>query len=142
MSKTMHRRPARFLALLVLGLSGGGVSGQEGKDMKLEDMGFVMRPASTASQIARLRMLPPRAFVTRSKDGRRYYLYADPDYCKCVFVGNELAMKNYRDLVSPPPQAPEAIGTGNNVVANGLIMEIDPGLGMSIGDGDILDFPN
>ena len=34
--------------------------------------------------------------------------YADPDYCQCVFVGNELAMKNYRALnapsSSPPPR--------------------------------------
>ena len=141
MSKTMYRRRVRLLALLLLGLSGGAVSGQEGRDMKLEDMGFVMRPASTASQIARLRLLPSRAFVSRSKNGKRYYLYADPDYCKCVFVGNELAMKNYRDLVSPLPQAPEAIGTGNNIVANGLIMEVDPGLDQSIFDGDLLDYP-
>jgi hypothetical protein len=140
MSGTMHRRSGRLLVLLILVLS-GAASGQEGKDMKLEDMGFIMRPASTAAQLTRLRLLPPRAFVSRSKNGKRYYLYADPDYCKCVFAGNELAMKNYRDLVSPPPQAPTAIGTGNNIIANGQILEIDPGLDQSIVDGDFLDYP-
>ena len=80
-------------------------------------MGFVMRAADTPAQIERLRQLPPRTFVARSKNGRRYYLYADPDYCKCVFVGDETAMRNYRDMVSPPPQAPMAIGPGKPSVA-------------------------
>jgi hypothetical protein len=78
--------------------------------------------------------------VARSKDGRRYYLYADPDYCKCVFVGNELAMKNYRELVSPPPQAPMAIGPGKPSVASDMIQEMDAGIGATIFDGDILDY--
>jgi hypothetical protein len=86
-------RRARIVAFLIFGLSGGADANQEGKDMKLEDMGFVMRAADTPAQIDRLRQLPPRTFVARTKGGRRYYLYADPDYCKCVFVGDELAMK-------------------------------------------------
>ena len=103
---------ASIVAFVIFGLSGGADAGQEAQDMKLEDMGFVMRQADTPAQIERLRALPARTFVGRTKDDRRYYLYADPDYCKCVFVGNELAMKNYRDLMSPPPQAPMAIGPG------------------------------
>ncbi len=130
---------ARVLACLVFGLTGGAAAGQEGKDMKLEDVGFVMRPANTPQQIERLRLLPPRTFVARTKDGRRYYLYADPDYCKCVFLGNELAMKNYRDLISPPPQAPMAIGPGKPSIASEMIQEVDPGIPFF--DGDILDFP-
>jgi len=137
----MYLEHARVLAFLVFGLFGGAAAaGQEGKDMKLEDVGFVMRPANTPAQIERLRLLPPRTFIARTKNGRRYYLYADPDYCKCVFLGDELAMKNYHDLVSPPPQAPMAIGPGKPSVASEMIQEIDPGIGMSIFDGDILDY--
>jgi hypothetical protein len=84
---------ARIFAFLIFGLSGGAGAGQEGSDMKLEDVGFVMRLANTPAQIERLKLLPPRTFVARSKSGRRYFLYADPDYCKCVLVGDELAMK-------------------------------------------------
>jgi len=133
-------RPARIVAFLIFGLSGGADAGQEAKDMKLEDMGFVMRAADTPAQIERLRLLPPRTFVARTKNGRRYYLYADPDYCKCAFVGNEMAMKNYRDLVLPPLQAPTAIGPGKPSVASEMIQEMDPVLGGTIYDGDILDF--
>src|SRR5271154_6392949 len=108
----MLAHQARIFAFLIFGLSGGADASQEGRDMKLEDMGFVMRPANTQAQLERLRQLPPRTFVARSKNGRRYYLYADPDFCKCVFVGDELAMKSYQDLASPPPLAPTAIGPG------------------------------
>jgi len=129
---------------LIFGLSGGAGAGagagQEGNDMKLEDVGFVMRPANTPAQIERLRQLPPRTFIARSKSGRRYFLYADPDYCKCVFVGNELAMKNYQDMVSPPQQAPMAIAPGKPSVANQMIQEMDSDIGGTIFDGDILDY--
>jgi hypothetical protein len=137
----MHSTAIRVVALLALGLVGGGAeAGQEGSDMKLEDVGFIMRPANTPAQVERLRMLPPRKFLSRRKDGKRYYLYADPDYCKCVFVGNELAMKNYRDLTSPSPQPPMPLGPDGGPVAGSLIQEIDPGIALTIGDGDILDY--
>ena len=133
-------RHARIVVFLIFGLSGVADASQEGRDMKLEDMGFVMRAADTPAQIERLRQLPPRTFIARSKNGRRYYLYADPDYCKCVFVGDELAMKNYQDLVSPPPQAPMVVGRGRPSVASEMIQEMDPVLGGTIYDGDILDW--
>ena len=136
----MHAADLRALAFLVFGLFGGGAAAQEGNDMKLEDVGFIMRPANTPEQIARLRLLPPRMFVARTKNGRRYYLYADPDYCRCVFLGNELAMKNYRDLLSPPAPPPMAVGPDGGPVAGSLIQEIDPGIDITIGDGDILDY--
>ena len=64
--------------------------------MNLEDMGFIMRPVTTPAQMERLRLLPPRRYLrhTAEKGDRRYYLYADPDFCQCVFLGNEPAMKN------------------------------------------------
>ena len=138
----MYRRHACVLALLVFGLLGATAAAQEGRDMKLEDVGFIMRPANTPAQIERLKLLPPRKFVARTKAGRRYYLYADPDYCKCVFLGDELAMRNYRDLISPPPQPPMALGPDGGPVAGSLIQEIDPGIDGAIADGDILDYPD
>lgn len=138
----MYRRHACVHALLVFGLLGATAAAQEGRDMKLEDVGFIMRPANTPAQIERLKLLPPRTFVARTKSGRRYYLYADPDYCKCVFLGGELAMRNYRDLISPPSQPPMALGPDGGPVAGSLMQEIDPGIGDAIADGDILDYPD
>jgi hypothetical protein len=138
----MYRRHPCVLALLIFGLPGATAAAQEGSDMKLEDVGFIIRPANTPAQIERLKLLPPRKFVARTKAGRRYCLYADPDYCKCVFLGDELAMRNYRDLISPPPPPPMALGPDGNPVAGSLIQEIDPGIGDAIADGDILDYPD
>jgi hypothetical protein len=138
----MLKDRARVLALLFFGLFGGTAqAGQEGQDMKLEDVGFVMRPANTPAEVNRLKLLPPRKFIARTANGRRYYIYADPDYCKCAFVGDELAMKNYRDLISPPPQAPTTVDAGGPPsVTTEMIQEIDPGFGVPF--GDIFDFPN
>lgn len=118
------------------------IAGQEGTDMKLEDMGFIMRPANTPAQMQRLRLLPARKFVMRRKGASRYYLYADPDYCQCVFIGNELAMTNYRALMSAssPPAMPS--GPGGGPVASSSILEIDPSIDVMIGNGDILDYSN
>lgn len=108
--------------------------------MRLEDMGFIMRAANTPERMERLRLLPSRKFVARTKDGRRYYLYSDPDYCRCVFVGNESAMKNYQALVSPPTAPPMPTGSDGGPVAGSLVQEIDPGVDVMIGNGDILDY--
>lgn len=70
--------------------------------MKLEDAGFKMREANTPEKMARLRSIPPHKFVPHRKNGVRYYVYADPTSCRCAFVGDETAMKAYRDMVAPP----------------------------------------
>ncbi len=131
---------ARIAAVLgVTLIAGAAAAGQEGTDMKLEDMGFVMRPALTPGQVERLRLLPARQFIARTKNGRRYFLYADPDYCKCVFLGDELAMKNYRDLIAPGPLAPTTIGSDVSQ-ATAIVQDMAPDVDRSIFDGDILDF--
>ncbi len=137
----MRFYPAHFAALLAAMLFvGPAAAGQEGTDMKLEDMGFIMRPATTPAQMERLRLLPARKFVRRTTGDRRYYLYADPDFCQCVFVGNELAMKNYQALVSPSSAPPMPIGPDGGPVAGSLVMELDPSINVMIGNGDILDY--
>jgi hypothetical protein len=74
--------------------------GQERIDMKLEDAGFIMREADTPAKMERLRSIPARKFVARSKAGVRYYVYADPDYCKCALVGTPQALEAYRDMTA------------------------------------------
>ena len=93
---------AGLLVLIAFAVFGTAASAQEVKDMDLEDSGFVMRPALTPQQLERVNLLPSHKFIARSKNGQRYFLYADPDLCKCVFVGNALAMANYQGLVSSP----------------------------------------
>jgi len=101
-------RPTLFATTFAAfaGLPAEAQKSPEGMDMKLTDMGFVMRPADTPEKMARLKSQPPHKFVRRLKNGKPYYVYADPTYCKCALIGNEQAMNNYRDTIrpiTPPP---------------------------------------
>jgi len=46
--------------------------------------------------MARLNSLPANRFALRSKQGRPYYIYADPSGCGCAYVGTVAAMDKYR----------------------------------------------
>src|ERR1044072_2060550 len=88
--------PAYPAAIVILAsVAGSARAQQEARDMHLEDVGFVMR-AAAPQQFDRLKsLLPAHKFVARTIKGRRYYIYSDPDLCKCVFLGDEVAMQSY-----------------------------------------------
>lgn len=79
----------------------------EARDRKLIDAGFVLRGANTPELMAQARRrLKPFHFVRKTSAQGVYYLYFDPDVCKCVFAGDERAMRTFNDMVSPGPMAP------------------------------------
>jgi hypothetical protein len=136
--------PAYPIAIVIfaLGASDAGAQ-QEAIDMHLEDVGFVMR-AAAPQQFERLRsLLPAHKFVARTMNGRRYYVYADPDLCKCVFLGDEIAMQSYQGLVAAAA-ASNAADAANTAAATPagkvLIEEMNDDLSRSIAPGDILDY--
>ena len=90
----------------VLAFLASPAEAQLATEMKLDNAGFIMRVAKTPRQMERLKTIPARRMVARTKDGVRHYLYADPAGCQCVMIGNERAMANYRDMVKPPPLPP------------------------------------
>jgi hypothetical protein len=89
---------AKILALLAGGLFGAPADAQEAIDMRLSSAGFVIRAADTPAKMARLKHLPARKIVARVKDGKPFYVYADPDYCRCAMVGDAIAMQQFRDM--------------------------------------------
>jgi hypothetical protein len=99
---------------------------QRATDMRLVDAGFKMRAAITKEQLEHVKKLPPRRFIPREEAGRRYYLYADPDDCQCVFAGDELALKAYRDMVSMPrePAAASRGGSYMDVIIHDRAVEL------------------
>jgi hypothetical protein len=101
---------SRITLLFALGASAAiaafPVAAQEKTGMQLESAGFVMRPANTPEKMKHLRSLPAHKFVRRRKADGTYYIYADPDYCRCAYVGTEQAMNSYRDMISPPKPPP------------------------------------
>jgi hypothetical protein len=73
------------------------------RDRLLEQAGFIMRSADTPQKVARMNRLPPLQFLARNSPHGRYYLFADPKLCVCVFVGNEQALSNYKSQVMQVP---------------------------------------
>ena len=112
----------KFFALaaasLVVLLAGDPASAQLAVGMRLENAGFKMRQANTPQKMARLRSVPPHRFIARKKNGVSYYLYADPDDCKCAFVGNQQALDAYRDMPALPPQPDNVPARGVPLVAD------------------------
>jgi hypothetical protein len=126
------------LALLVLGSQ--PVEAQLAADMKLENAGFVMRIADTPQKLERLRRLPPRTFVSRTGANGRYYLYAEPDVCKCVFLGDERALRAYRDMRRAGLPQPDVVGPSGINAENQIIQDMDVDAGFDVPFGDILDY--
>jgi hypothetical protein len=106
--------------LMSLAFLASPAEAQLATEMKLDNAGFIMRVAKTPRQMERLKTIPARRMVARTKNGVRHYLYADPAGCQCVMIGNERAMANYRDMVKPPPLPPgmkdfEGVPSGGGV---------------------------
>ena len=114
---------------------------QRAIDRDLVAAGFVMRPADTPGKMAKLKSLPTHRFVGRTKDGVRYYIYADPTDCRCAFVGYQKAYDTYRDMVAPPAPPPGVRdfsttpprGSGN-LVEHLMVGEMDEDAGLEPGD--------
>jgi hypothetical protein len=50
--------------------------------------GFQKKVADSPEKLAHLETLTPtRKLVTHQRDGHLYYVYADPETCKCLYVG-------------------------------------------------------
>ena len=73
---------------------------QESEAIKMERSltaaGFQMKPASTQKQMEQLSSLPQRKLIKQEKKGRLYYVYADTDFCKCLYTGTQEAYQKYR----------------------------------------------
>jgi hypothetical protein len=69
---------------------------------RMEDLmikaGFQVRRADTPERQAHLATLTPRRLVRHDRDGTPHYVFADPQGCQCVYVGNEPAYQRYRAL--------------------------------------------
>lgn len=137
----MRTNGVYFLAVFVLGLSAEpAAASQERIDMRLEDAGFVMRPADTPEKMARLKRLPPRRFVRRETKDGHYFIYADPDYCKCVLLGDQRAMETYQDMAKSSQDLPTvAVGPSGTSPEQAVIQGMDADIG-DVTEGDYLHF--
>jgi hypothetical protein len=60
--------------------------------------GFQVEPADTPEKLAHLQTLTPRKVVQNVRDGQLQYVYADPQTCKCLYVGDEQRYQKFQEL--------------------------------------------
>lgn len=98
------RWSARLVLVLVVGtVLASGCAAMRREEARSEEnllaaAGFQMRPADTPERLAQLQTLPPLQMQMRTKDGSIVYTYADPDNCKCLWVGGPKQYQEYRRL--------------------------------------------
>ena len=71
--------------------------------------GFQMKFADTSERINELATLPQRTLVPQQRDGELFYVYADPEYCNCLYVGTEEAYQRYQKLALQQKLAQEKV---------------------------------
>jgi len=74
----------------------------EHQEQMLAAAGFLEKPANTPHRQARLAALPPFRVlsqrVTANGQDTVGYVFADPQFCNCVFVGDPVAFSHYQQL--------------------------------------------
>jgi hypothetical protein len=61
--------------------------------------GFVMKPADTIQRQSALAHMPANQLFERTKEGKELFIYADPTYCNCIYVGDEMAYDQYQSAL-------------------------------------------
>jgi hypothetical protein len=84
--------------------------------------GFTVKYATTPEKREILRSLPPDKLVTRRKDGKLYYVYADAARCNCAYVGTPQAYAAYQNGGIDPN-----FGGGNQQLTTMQILDSDAG---------------
>jgi hypothetical protein len=89
------------LLILVGALDGcAAIERQEAVDTEklLAAAGFQMRPADSAERLQDLANMPARKIVASRQGAKTVYTYADPQNCRCLYVGGAKAYAEYRRL--------------------------------------------
>ena len=67
-------------------------------EKRLAAAGFQMQPAETPEQIANVNAMPQRKLAAHERDGQVFYVYADGENCRCLYVGSQEAYQRYQKL--------------------------------------------
>ncbi|MFO1111682.1 MAG: hypothetical protein U1E61_21120 [Bradyrhizobium sp.] len=88
----------------------------------LSSAGFRVQVANDAAGRKALRALPPHRFVIhRYGNNEVRYLYAEPNHCVCIFIGNEDAYRSYRDMLARPIDQPDNVAPDYKTQASALL---------------------
>ena len=70
----------------------------------LSQAGFKKVAADTPQKVAHMQTLPDHRLVARTYKGNKYYVYSDPDGCKCIYVGNPAQYQSYQSIARQQQQ--------------------------------------
>jgi hypothetical protein len=95
-------KSVRFLVLILAGALAGcaAIERQQTADTEklLAGAGFQRRALAGAGQNQDFAGVPPLEVVARQEGANTVYVYADPQSCRCVYVGGPEAYGEYREL--------------------------------------------
>jgi hypothetical protein len=98
---------------VVLALSSGCATIRRHSTLETEQMlsaaGFHMKLADTPEKLAHLQTLTPRRLVPHRQADQVYYVYADPEVCRCLYAGTEAQYQAYQQLALQKQRADEAL---------------------------------
>lgn len=101
------RQRRTMVVVIALALGAAACATTRGTENLLTQAGFRQAPANTPQKLAHLKTLPEHRLVGRTHQGRKYYVYADLDGCRCLYVGSPQQYQTYLGLVRAK-QAEEA----------------------------------
>ena len=102
--------------ILISGCAAMKKNAAEDSGKMLSASGFKMQLANTPEKLAHLKTLTQRKIVTHERNGKPYFFYADANYCKCLYSGNQDNYQKYQNLSEQQDiaeEAEEAAMTGN-----------------------------
>jgi hypothetical protein len=70
----------------------------------LGQAGFRRVAADTPVKLAHLETLPARRLVGRTHAGKKYWVYADPEGCRCLYIGTPAQYQSYQSLLQQRQQ--------------------------------------
>jgi hypothetical protein len=95
------RLPTRIAAIALMATLGCAAM-QKSDTMKhersLAAAGFQMRFADSPDRLTQIQALPQGKLVSVPFEGERRWVYADAEYCKCMYVGTEMAYDRYQRI--------------------------------------------
>src|SRR4030095_11504168 len=87
--------PLTLVALALVGCSATSSPKPRTVESNLVSAGFRGIVPDTPKKQEAIKRLQPRRLTEASRNGKRYYWYADPEGCGCVYVGSEGAYQRY-----------------------------------------------
>jgi hypothetical protein len=66
----------------------------------LQEAGFVRNAADTPEKMERIRSEVQRKVIPVQEEGQIYYLYADAEFCQCLYVGDDSAFNRFEGLLN------------------------------------------